>query len=81
MIKTPTYATLRNRKEANWYSEEMEVVLSSKLEESNSQYGIIRKVQFLKKNIDYEAKITLLRDLLPPNLLKVIRMVRKMMRR
>lgn len=38
-IETPTYAQLRNRDEANWYSDEMKVFLSSKLCESNKEYS------------------------------------------
>ena len=36
-INTPTYAALRNRPEAGWYSEEMREFLSGKLENGNSK--------------------------------------------
>lgn len=44
-IKTPTYAALRNRKTAKWYSEEMNEFLSSKLEESNKQHHFVEKIR------------------------------------
>lgn len=42
-LKTPTYAELRNRESANWYNEEMQVFLNSKLCESNKEYDLIKK--------------------------------------
>lgn len=42
-IKTPSYADLRNRREAGWYSDEMNQYLSSKLFESNKEYNIFKK--------------------------------------
>lgn len=42
-LETPTYADLRNRKEAEWYTETMETFLSSKLRDSNQEYGKFRK--------------------------------------
>ncbi len=44
-IKTPTYAELRNRKEAKWYSETMLKFLNSKLQESNEKYSKINKLK------------------------------------
>lgn len=44
-IKAPTYAELRNRKEANWYSEDMEKFLSHKLEESNKKYPLTKRIK------------------------------------
>ena len=38
-VKTPTYAQLRNRETANWYTEEMAAFLNHKLEESNKKYS------------------------------------------
>jgi hypothetical protein len=38
-IETPTYAQLRNRPEAHWYTPEMESFLNSKLNESNKEHG------------------------------------------
>lgn len=40
-LKTPTYAQLRNRPEAKWYTEEMEQFLNSKLNESNKEHSKI----------------------------------------
>lgn len=47
-VPTPTYARLRNRKEAGWYTESMNEFLSGKLEDTNVQYN---KIQRLKTNI------------------------------
>lgn len=38
-IKAPTYAQLRNRPEANWYTKEMEAFLNSKLFETNDRHS------------------------------------------
>ena len=43
-IDTPTYAQLRNRCDANWYSDEMQAFLSSKLCESNDKYGTSKRM-------------------------------------
>lgn len=40
-LETPTYAQLRNRPEANWYTPEMENFLNSKLNESNKEHSKI----------------------------------------
>lgn len=40
-----TYAGLRNREEASWYSEEMKNVLNSKLAESNPEYDFRMKTK------------------------------------
>lgn len=40
-IKCPTYAQLRNRKEANWYTDEMYSFLNNKLD--NKKYGFLKK--------------------------------------
>lgn len=42
-LDTPSYAQLRNRREAGWYTPEMEEILSSKLSENNKQHGRLRK--------------------------------------
>lgn len=42
-LNTPSYAQLRNRPEAGWYTPEMEEFLNSKLSESNKQHGRMRK--------------------------------------
>lgn len=44
-VNTPTYAELRNRKEAEWYSKEMEMFLSGKLCETNDEYSLIKKIE------------------------------------
>lgn len=43
-LQTPTYAELRNREEAKWYSDEMKAFLSSKLAESNDEYRAAKKI-------------------------------------
>ena len=47
-LKTPSYAELRNRPKANWYTDEMLDFLSHKLIEKNSEYDK-RHVNELKK--------------------------------
>ena len=42
-IDTPTYYALRNREEANWYSNDIKEFLSCKLNESNKEYSNIKK--------------------------------------
>lgn len=44
-IKTPTYAQLRNRKEAAWYSEEMERFLDGRLYDNNEQHSLIKRIR------------------------------------
>ena len=44
-VETPTYAELRNRKEAGWYTPQMEEALSGKLEEANELYSPLKKAQ------------------------------------
>lgn len=43
-VETPSYAELRNRKEAGWYTDEMEAFLSGKLFESNDQYDTAKRL-------------------------------------
>ena len=43
-IDSPSYAELRNRPEAEWYTPEMNDVLSGKLSETNSTYGTMKKL-------------------------------------
>lgn len=43
-VDAPTYAELRNRNEANWYSDEMQAFLSSKLCTSNDEYGTSKRM-------------------------------------
>ena len=42
-IKTPTYGQLRNRKESNWYKEDMEKFLNTKLYDNNKEYNLLKK--------------------------------------
>ena len=44
-IKTPSYAQLRNRKEAAWYTEEMESFLHTRLYDNNEQHNLITRIQ------------------------------------
>lgn len=43
-IKTPTYAELRDREEANWYNNDAKKFLSTKLYESNKEYSMTKKI-------------------------------------
>ncbi len=43
-IKTPTYAELRNREDAHWYTDEMKAFLSGKLCETNKEYSSLKKL-------------------------------------
>ena len=43
-LSTPTYAQLRNRPQAKWYTPVLEQALSSKLIDSNLQYGPFKKL-------------------------------------
>ena len=49
-LKTPSYVELRNRKEAMWYSENMEKFLDSKLEDNNKKYHVLKKIIINLKN-------------------------------
>ena len=42
-LDTPSYADLRDRKEASWYAKDMYAFLSGKLCENNEEYKTIRK--------------------------------------
>lgn len=42
-MAAPTYAALRNREEAGWYSDEMKAFLSQKLRENNREYTAFEK--------------------------------------
>lgn len=53
----PTYAALRNRKEANWYTFEMESFLSHKLKENNKLYPFYKRWYLnLKQGIPYHLR-------------------------
>ena len=43
-VKTPTYAELRNREDANWYNDNAKKFLSTKLYESNDEYSKIKRI-------------------------------------
>jgi len=43
-LKTPSYADLRDRKDAGWYNDELRSVLSKQFAEYKSEYSIIKKV-------------------------------------
>lgn len=42
-LSTPTYAELRNRENADWYSPEMKEFLNSKLYDVNKEYSFVKK--------------------------------------
>lgn len=42
-LKTPTYAELRNRKEAHWYTDDMERFLNGKLEDNNRKCNLLQQ--------------------------------------
>ena len=44
-IETPSYAELRNREEAGWYTENMKEFLSGRLYDSNEKYGPTKKLE------------------------------------
>lgn len=44
-VDTPTYAALRNRGDAGWYSDTMKEALNGKLMDANEEYSSIKKVQ------------------------------------
>ena len=43
-VDTPSYAELRNRSEASWYTEKMEAFLSTKLTDTNKEYCVLKKI-------------------------------------
>ena len=57
-LNTPTYAELRNRESAKWYSEEMDAFLSGKLIHSNKKHNLIKKL----RNILYKTRSVGLRE-------------------
>lgn len=48
-ISTPSYAELRDRREANWYSDEMREFLSKRLIDDNKEYSPSQKIFINKK--------------------------------
>ena len=63
-LNVPTYGELRNRKEANWYqSEEIKQAFNSRLVESNTEYGRLKKIRINLKNKMLYKSINLYRKL------------------
>lgn len=62
-LNTPTYASLRNRNEANWYSKQMNEFLSGKLADSNQTYSTIKKAIIVIKD-QYRRKRLFLQNLM-----------------
>lgn len=44
-LDTPTYAQLRNRKEANWYHPDFEKTLNLQFKEYKKEYGLFQKIK------------------------------------
>ncbi len=57
-IKTPSYADLRNRAEAEWYSDEMVTFLNRRLYADNRKYSFLKKL-FLHNSFFRKVKIKL----------------------
>lgn len=57
-IKTPSYADLRNRAEAKWYSDEMIEFLNRRLYKDNRKYSFFKKL-FLHNLFFRKVKIKL----------------------
>lgn len=53
-VECPSYAQLRNREDAQWYTKEMKQFLSGKLYENNSKYLLLKQ---LKLNFKYYLKV------------------------
>mgnify|MGYP003307107247 CR=1 FL=1 len=53
-IKTPSYAELRNREDANWYNTEMKEFLNSKFNELTSQINSL-EIKITKLNINLDS--------------------------
>lgn len=68
-IETPSYSELRNRENANWYSDDMRQFLNSKLYETNKEYSKFNKlIVNIKSNTDFPLRcIRKLRFLLREN--------------
>ena len=59
-METPTYASLRDREEGNWYSDEMREFLSGKLADTNKEYSALKKLTVCVKD-QYRRKKLLLK--------------------
>lgn len=78
-VKTPSYAALRNREEAKWYTKDMLCFLNGKLENNNKKYGIVRKCKLAWNNSYYEnnrVKATI-KAMLPLKIVKIVKCIRK----
>lgn len=62
-LNTPTYASLRNREEGEWYSKQMNEFLSGKLSDSNKTYTPFKK-SFIVIKDQYRRKKMFLKNLL-----------------
>lgn len=49
-LNTPTYISLRNRQNADWYSDEMKDFLSSKFVENNKEFSVVKKESIIVRN-------------------------------
>ena len=77
--KTPTYASLRNRKVANWYNPAMEKFLSERLYDSNERYSSSKMLMSNIRSLCQRGKLTcanLLRNKFPA-IYNLIRKVKK----
>ena len=57
-ISCPSYASLRNREEAMWYTDEMNSFLNTRLYDGNRQYSMFEK---LRANIYFKGYFTIVR--------------------
>lgn len=62
-LNTPTYASLRDREQAGWYSEQMKEFLSGKLADSNQKYSPLNKAVVAVKD-QYRRKKLFLKNLM-----------------
>lgn len=75
-IETPTYASLRNREEAGWYSEKMNQFLSQKLSNNNKEYTEVQKKRAIIKT-SIQININLLKRKIKLMLRKVTKRIEK----
>lgn len=71
-IVTPSYAELRNRPDANWYTPKMRAFLGGKLSDQNREYSSARKL--------YANAAEYLRWLVKPSIFRIIRIGRRLTR-
>lgn len=70
-LDTPTYASLRNREEAQWYSEELKAFLSGKLGDNNCDYSMLQK--FKSELLNIEETILHVYALMRHNIKRIIK--------